>query len=179
MEEFGYPHFYDPFGVYENGGIWVWVSAYYIAALAEFDPDAACQHYRAILDQYDRDNLQGAGNGYFWNPQTGEITEGSKLEPYLANTSMTIWGFMTLFGVQFDFTGGLRLEPRMPAEISPAQFEFRYHGKRLQFKYQGSGQRISKLLVDDREFSSDATIPAAELRDGSVIDVTLAEAHRE
>jgi hypothetical protein len=174
LEEYGYPHFYDEFGTYENGGIWPWVSAYYIAALAEFDPDAAYDHYLGILDQYARDNLQGAGNGYFWSPATGELTEGSRQEPYLANTAMTIWGFMSLFGLELDFEEGIRIRPRLPQRLDGAGFDLRYHGKPVRFTYSGYGLRVNALHVDGREYDPLAAIHAQALQEGSRVDVRVA-----
>lgn len=173
LEEYGYPHFYDEFGTYENGGIWPWVSSYYIAALAEFDPDRAYDHYTAILDQYDCDNLQGAGNGYFWNPETGELAEGSKQEPYLANTAMTIWGFFSMFGLDFDFAGGIRIRPRLPERLDGSRFDLRYHGKRITFAFTGSGKTLTSIRIDRRDHPCDQPIAENALVEGAVIDVCV------
>lgn len=173
IEQYGYPHFYDEFGTYENGGVWPWVSSYYMAALAEFDPDAAYDHYVAILDQYDRDNLQGAGNGYFFDPVTGGLTEGSKQEPYLANTAMTIWGFLTLFGIEVDILHGLRIRPRLPKRLDGSELGMRWRGRRLHFVFEGSGRRVTSLCIDGLTHAPDAPIPPDALRDGSRIEVRV------
>jgi len=173
IETYGYPHFYDTFGTYENGGIFPWISAYYIAAAAEFDPDAAYDHFAAILDQYERDNLQGAGNGYFWDPETGQLTEGSKQEPYLANTAMTIWGFLSLFGIEFDIERGIVLRPRLPQRLDGARVGVRYHGKCLEFRFQGFGRKVLAVRVDRASHPPEAPLVASQLRDGGVVEVTV------
>jgi len=175
LETYGYPHFYDTFGTYENGGIFPWVSAYYIAALAEFDPDRAYDHYLGILEQYDRDNLHGAGNGYFWDPQTGLPTEGSKQEPYLANTAMTIWGFMSLFGLTFDFEKGIAIRPRLPKRLDGSAFSMRYHEAKVTFRYRGCGRRVVSLRVDGRGVPPDSYIPADLLHEGSEVEVEVGD----
>lgn len=173
LETYGYPHFYDTFGTYENGGIFPWVSAYYIAAMGEFDPDAAYDHYVGILDQYDRDNLHGAGNGYFWDPETGRLTEGSKQEPYLANAAMVIWGFMSLFGLTFDFEKGIAIRPRLPKRLDGSAFSIRYHEKKATFRYRGFGSRVLGLRVDGRSLRPDGFISAETLCQESNVDVEV------
>lgn len=143
---YGYPHFYDSFGTYENGGIFPWYSAYYIAAKAEFDPDGAYDHFLAILDQYDRDQLQGAGNGYFWNPETGEVTEGSLQEPYLANVAMNVWGLFSLFGVKLGFDGSITVEPRLPQRLIGSRFDIRHRGRRVRFDFNASGSTSIDII---------------------------------
>ncbi len=175
LETYGYPHFYDPFGTYENGGIFPWISAYFIAAMAEIDPDAAYNHFAAILDQYDRDNLQGAGNGYFWDPGTGQMTEGSKQEPYLANTAMTIWGFLSLFGLSFDIERGIFVQPRLPQRLDGSQLDIRYHGKRVSFRFSGFGRRVLSLRVDGKDHRPDAPLAAEGLRDGGLVEVAVGQ----
>ncbi|NLE61290.1 MAG: hypothetical protein GX616_23320 [Planctomycetes bacterium] len=173
LETYGYPHFYDTFGTYENGGVFPWISAYYIAAIAEFDPDKAYDHYLAILDQYERDNLQGAGNGYFWDTETGLPTEGSKQEPYLANVAMTIWGFMSLFGLTFDFTKGIAIRPRLPKRLDGSAFSMRYHEAKVTFRYRGFGTKVTSLRVDGRSLPPSDFIPAGLLRKGSIVEVEV------
>ena len=175
LETYGYPHFYDTFGTYENGGIFPWVSAYYIAAMAEFDPDKAYDRYMAILDQYERDNLQGAGNGYFWDTETGLPTEGSKQEPYLANVAMTIWGFMSLFGLTFDFAKGIAIRPHLPKRLDGARYSMRYRGARLTFSFKGFGNKVTGIRVDGRALSPDGFISADLLREGSTVEVEVSE----
>lgn len=175
IETYGYPHFYDTFGTYENGGIFPWISAYYMAAMAEFDPDRAYDHYLAILDQYDRDNLQGAGNGYFWDPQTGLPTEGSKQEPYLANVAMTIWGFMSLFGLTFDFAKGISIRPRLPRRLDGSTFSLRYHGAKVAFRFRGYGTQVTRLRVDGHTLPAGGFVSADTLHEGSRVEVELGE----
>ncbi len=175
LETYGYPHFHDTFGTYENGGVFPWVSAYYIAALAEFDPDKAYNHYLGILDQYDRDNLQGAGNGYFWDPRTGLPTEGSKQEPYLANVAMTIWGFMSLFGLAFDFAKGIAIRPHLPKPLDGSAFSMRYHEAKVTFRYRGFGSKVSHLRVDGRDVPPDSFISPEMLHEGSQVEVEVGE----
>ncbi|HPD29312.1 MAG TPA: amylo-alpha-1,6-glucosidase [Phycisphaerae bacterium] len=175
LETYGYPHFYDLFGTYENGGIFPWVSAYYIAAMAEFDPDKAYDHYLAILNQYERDNLHGAGNGYFWDTETGLPTEGSKQEPYLANVAVTVWGFMSLFGLTFDFTKGIAIRPRLPRRLNGSVFSIRYHGSKVTFHYRGYGVKVTSLRIDGRDLPPDGFIPAERLREESIVEVEVSE----
>jgi hypothetical protein len=173
LETYGCPHFYDPFGTYENGGIWPWVSAYYIAALAEFEPDRAYAHYTALLDQYDRDNLQGAGNGYFWNPDTGELTEGSKQEPYLANSVMAVWGFFSLFGVDFGLDGAVRIAPRLPQQLDGASFETLHHARRLRFTFNGHGTHPTAVHINNTPHEPTTPIPPNALPDRTAITINV------
>jgi hypothetical protein len=172
-DEHGYPHFYDPFGIYENGGIWIWTSAYYTAAWGLYDPERAYRHFQAILEQYRRDNLQGAGNGYFWDPATGEMLEGSKQEPYLSNTVMSIWGLYTLFGIDMDVCSGIGLRPRLPKALADSEVTVRYRGDLITFRFRGHGRRIRSVRIDGRRVDPGASLPWALLQDGGRVDVEL------
>jgi len=174
LDQFGYPHYYDPFGVYENGGIWIWTSAYYMAAWGLFDPERSYRHFQGILEQYRRDNLQGAGNGYFWNPETGEVLEGSKQEPYLSNTVMSIWGFYTLFGINMDVSAGVLIEPRLPKTMADSEVTVRCRGDLVTFKYRGYGRRVRSIRVDGRSVDPGTPLPWALLADGALVEVAMA-----
>lgn len=172
-DEYGYPHNYDPFGVYENGGIWVWTSAYYIAAWALYDSDRALRHFQGILEQYRRDGLQGAGNGYFWDPRTGRILEGSRQEPYLANSVMTVWGFYTLFGIDMDICAGIYVRPRLPKALADSEVTIRCRGELLTFRYRGYGRRVRSLRINGKRMDPANPLPWALVQDGGVADVEL------
>lgn len=177
LDQYGYPHFHDNFGTYENGGIFPWLSSYYTAALAEFDPDAALDHYLGILNQYERDELQGAGNGYFWDIANRSITEGSTQEPYLANVAMNVWSLFTLFGVEAHPTRGLRIRPRLPRRLSNSTWSMRYQGRRITFTFQGHGTKVQKLTVNQKEIPNPADslwIPPELLSEGTTLDVSVA-----
>lgn len=170
-EEYGYRHNYDPLGIYLNGGVWPWISGYHIAAWAEYDPDRALALYRKVLGQYHKDNLYGIGNGYFWDTATGLDAIGSREEAYLANPSVCIWGFLRLFGIDFDLPGGISLRPRLPAALSGSGLGVDYHGRRIRFRFEGHGNTVRSVSVDGRALP-EARIPDAELRDGCTVTVT-------
>lgn len=176
FDQNGYRHFYDPFGVYENGGIWTWLSGYYGAAWRDHDPDRAFRHFAAILDQYERDNLQGMGNGYFWDPETGEMQEGSRQEPYLSNAGMCLWGFLCLLGIEMEIPSRIRLAPRIPKAMAGSELAFRYHGRAVRFRFDGWGERVAAVTIDGVAHPADRPIEAAALRDGGVVEVKVTRA---
>lgn len=173
-QTYGYYHQYDRFGVYLNGGIWAWISCPYIAVKGRWDPEGAYRHFLRILEQYEVDELFGAGNGYFWDTATGELLAGSREEPYLANIAMSIYGLYTLFGVEVDILEGVALRPRLPRQMADAKIGLYYKGKKLRFVYHGYGRVLERLLLDGRELPGDR-LPEDALRDGSVIDVYVRE----
>lgn len=174
LEHYGYPHYYDPFGVYENGGVWIWISGYYAAAWAAFDPERAYAHIDGILAQYRADNLYGAGNGYFWDPDTGSLQEGSMQEPYLANTVMCLWGLYALFGLELGIDDGLRIRPRLPRALADSRVGFRYRGCELTIAYEGHGSRLVALSIDGRPLDPAQPVPADAIRDGALLHARLA-----
>lgn len=174
-QHYGYPHFYDPFGIYENGGIWVWVSGYYMAAWGRFNPAHAYEHWVRIAEQYERDNLQGMGNGYFWDPETGRIMEGSRQEPYLSNAAMSVWGVLSLLGIEMTIGEGVRLAPRLPEAMAGASLTFRYRGGSVRFRFHGWGNRVVELSVNGEKREASVPLSEADLADGSVVEVRLNE----
>lgn len=178
LERFGYPHFYDPFGIYENGGIWIWVSGYYAAAWRQFDPDHAYRHLLAILDLYRRDGLYGGGNGYCWDPATGEMLEGSRQEPYLSNAVMCLWGLYALFGIELDLADGLRIAPHLPPALDGSRVGFRYAGYGMNVHFAGHGDCVSSLRIDGAACDPSAPLPLSLLRDGAEIEVEVRTARQ-
>jgi len=177
-QTYGYYHHYDPFGVYLNGGVWAWISCPYIAVKGRFSPDAAREHFCDILRQYEKDELFGAGNGYFWDTSTGELLKGSREEPYLANIAMAVWGLYALFGVEVDILSGVAVRPRLPREMADSKIGLYYKGRRLRFVYHGFGTELERLVLDGVKLDGER-LPESDLKDGSVIDVFLADGKEE
>ena len=173
-EEFGFPHFYDPFGTYENGGVWIWLSAYYMACWGRYDASRAYKHMVAILDEYDRSGLYGYGNGHFWDPATGKTRDGSKQEPYLANTVMSVWGLLTLFGVEQDIARGLFIRPNLPREMADSTFGLIYHGSRIRVRYHGWGGRVRSLRIGRQTLDPTKSVPRELISDGITITCEMA-----
>lgn len=174
VSEYGYPHVYDPFGIYENGGIWIWTSAYYIAAWGLYDAEHAYAHFQGILEQYRRDNLEGAGNGYFWDPSTGELLEGSKQEPYLSNSVMSVWGFYTLFGLDMDICAGIYVRPRLPRALADSEVTIRCRGELVTFRFRGYGRRVRSLRINGKRVEPGVALPWALLQQGGCVEVEMA-----
>jgi len=175
LEEYGYRHFYDEFGTYLNGGVWPWVSGFYIADWGKINPDKALQHYVDLLKQYSKDNLYGAGNGYFWDTETGEVYLGSREEQYLANTTVAIWGFYTLFGIRMDILNGLSIEPNLPKALDGTKIRFMYRGNMLSIEYIGCGSKIYRIEVDDKVVRDSFRIPDEYLMPYSHIKIYMAD----
>jgi hypothetical protein len=145
-----------------------------MAAWSLFDAEKSYKHFQGILDQYRRDNLQGSGNGYFWDPETGEVLEGSKQEPYLSNTVMSVWGFYTLFGINMDISEGIFLNPRLPRAMADSEVTIRCRGDLVTFRFRGYGRRVRSIRVDGRSVEPLAPLPWALLADGAEVEVEMA-----
>lgn len=159
---------------YHNNALWPFVAAYWTLANAKAANEAGIlQGIGSIM----RPAALFATNKENFNLDNGDIyTE--------LNSSNMLWSLsgnlaltqQLLFGIRF-MPDGLLFAPSVPKALAGKRTleNFPYRGSRLSITVQGYGNRIAALSFNGRKMNTDGYIPAAALRKGGDIIITLAD----
>jgi hypothetical protein len=183
-----------PFGIWLNGGILLGPAAHELyARAAAGGGECAWAMLADVLGQWERDHLCGtplydwirpvckghkpAGllytgkNAYTWIRGDGATRAGT--EPYLADGGAMLWAlYEGVCGIRADFQK-LRIEPHLPKAFRSLRLTLRLMGKRLEFRYQGTGDRLGNIRVNGQASRQGNDLPWSVVPDESRIEIAM------
>ena len=161
-------HGKQQFGLWLNGGVLLGPAAFELFARAVGKGgDCAWSMLRDVLRQWQKDHLMRipvrdkcrvtppppdrrlrftGGNAYTWID--GQGATGAGTESYLADGGALLWALYSgVYGIRPDFQG-IAFEPHIPAELGNSEIGLRLMGRRLNIRFLGWGDMLSKLAVN-------------------------------
>lgn len=182
------------FGMWLNGGILLGPAAHELYARAVAGGgECAWEMLADVLGQWDRDHLCGTPlydwirpvckgnkpsgllytgkNAYTWIHGNG--ASGAGTEPYLSDGGAILWAlYEGVCGIRADFQG-LKLKPHIPEALRDLRLSIRLMGKRIEFRYEGFGDRLKAILINGQEWDLGDKIPWSAAPDGCVISTLM------
>lgn len=182
------------FGMWLNGGVFLVTAAHEMYARAVgMGGECAWEMLNDLIAQWNIDHLCGTPhcdwcrsynertppalhitgkNAYTWI--RGKGASGAGTEPYLSDGGAVLWGlYEGVCGIRADFQK-VTLAPHIPAAFRDMGLGVRLMGRRIEFCYQGCGDRIESLRLNGQPWDCKNEIPWEFLMDGAVIDVVMA-----
>jgi len=182
------------FGIWLNGGVLLGPAAHELYARAiGMGGECAWEMLADVIAQWEQDRLCGTPlydwirpvykgsvprrleftgkNAYTWTHGNG--ASGAGTEPYLADGGAILWAlYEGVCGIRADFQK-LRMEPHIPKALRDLRLAIRLMGKRIEFRYEGFGDRLKGICVNAQEWEHGKGIPWSAVPDGSVVEVLL------
>ncbi len=187
-------HSCGQFGVWLNGGILLGPAAHELYARAVgMGGECAWEMLSDVIAQWERDHLCGTPlydwirpvargrippalrytgkNAYTWVHGSGATGAGT--EPYLADGGAMLWAlYEGVCGIRADFQG-LRLEPHVPGALRDTRLAMRLMGRRIEFRFEGSGDRLLTLRLNGRAWDDRHAIPWSAVGDNDTVSISV------